>query len=193
MKPFTPSGILRICLVGTAALALAAPAGAHNGSVVARYGWGLRRPSPRHSRTTSWRSTAGALRRPTRSSRSASRWPPAPTAISWCNTAGVRQPRTRNCTPRTTRRPRPGAASSFRISARSPRPSRAGRCSRGPRPAADDGTRGSTPSTSTGDATRRSTSATANGSRSIEKGPWGRRIKQHARAARIRMTGKRRG
>jgi hypothetical protein len=39
MSPLTPSGILRICLAGAAALALAAPAGAHT-STVARYGWG---------------------------------------------------------------------------------------------------------------------------------------------------------
>jgi hypothetical protein len=40
MNPLTPSGILRICLTAAAALALAAPAGAHNSSMVAQYGWG---------------------------------------------------------------------------------------------------------------------------------------------------------
>lgn len=39
MYSLTWSGILRICLTASAALALAAPAGAHN-SMVARYGWG---------------------------------------------------------------------------------------------------------------------------------------------------------
>ena len=40
MRPLTPNTILRICLAGTAALVLAAPAGARNDSMVARYGWG---------------------------------------------------------------------------------------------------------------------------------------------------------
>jgi hypothetical protein len=40
MNSLTRNGILRICLTTAAALALAAPAGAHNASMVARYGWG---------------------------------------------------------------------------------------------------------------------------------------------------------
>ena len=40
MKAVTSRTILRICFAGTAALVLAAPAGARSGSMVARYGWG---------------------------------------------------------------------------------------------------------------------------------------------------------
>jgi len=40
MNSLTRNGILRICLTTAAALAFAAPAGAHNASMVARYGWG---------------------------------------------------------------------------------------------------------------------------------------------------------
>ena len=48
MNPLSPSGILRICLAGAAALVLAVPAGARvlapsteaTSSMVAQYGWG---------------------------------------------------------------------------------------------------------------------------------------------------------
>jgi len=40
MYSLTWSGILRICLTAANALALAAPAGAQNSSMVVRYGWG---------------------------------------------------------------------------------------------------------------------------------------------------------
>jgi len=40
MNPLTPNGILRICVAGAAALVLVGPAGAHDKSLVARYGWG---------------------------------------------------------------------------------------------------------------------------------------------------------
>ena len=46
MNSLTRNGILRICLTTAAALALAAPAGAHNASMVARYGWGAAAPHP---------------------------------------------------------------------------------------------------------------------------------------------------
>ena len=42
MNPLSPSRIIRICLVGAAALVLAAPAGAkgQSSNLVATYGWG---------------------------------------------------------------------------------------------------------------------------------------------------------
>ena len=40
MNSLCPSWILRISFAGAAALVLAAPAGAHDSSMVAQYGWG---------------------------------------------------------------------------------------------------------------------------------------------------------
>ncbi len=48
MKALTPGTILRICLAGTAALVLTAPAGARNDSMVARSGGGAAATAAKH-------------------------------------------------------------------------------------------------------------------------------------------------